>query len=232
MRFPLADYAWPPGPRVAAAHDSGIDGRGVGARKALCKPHLVLSETKLSLPPGSAGSTGTKLSQHTSSCRDSAKKFAQHNPSTSIFAKKFAQQAIKRHFWGIYRALGELFRVHARSGPSRENFIPHAGPLPAQNCPHSWSRRAIAEENYPGTHPRRAQPVHNSPSTPQNADFGPFCASRENFVPLPPPTTRSERKKSRTNTPPPHQRAPLHISHAIQLHELSTKLRNVAIPTT
>ena len=27
MRFPLADCAWPPGPRVAAAHDSGIDGR-------------------------------------------------------------------------------------------------------------------------------------------------------------------------------------------------------------
>ena len=189
MRFPLADCAWPPGPRVAATHDSGIDGRGVGARKALCKPHLVLSETKLSLPPGSAGSTGTKLSQHTSSCRDSA--------------KKFAQQAIKHHFWGIYRALGELLRVHARSGPSRENFIPHAGPLPAQNCPHSWPRRAIPEENYPGTHPRRAQPVQNSPTTPQNAAFGPFCASRENFVPLPPPTTRAGRKKSRTNTPPP-----------------------------
>ena len=45
-------------------------------------------------------------------------------------------------------------------------------------------------------------PVQNSPSTPQNAVFGPFCASRESFVPLPPPTRRAGRKKSRTNTPP------------------------------
>ena len=216
----------------------------MAARKALCKPRLALSETKLSLPPGSTGSTGTKLSlppgsaahpvqnspcrparrptryktlparpktlisahfsragrtfyrfrhqqpeqgelypacraasgtklsplaasagdtgrklsQH-SSYRNSAKKFAQHNPSTSVFAKKFAQQVIKRHFWGFYRALGELFRVHARTGPSRAKIFA---------CQH--------------------------PTTPQ-------------------------------------QRTPLQISHAIRLRELSTKPRNVAIPT-
>ena len=117
------------------------------------------SGTKLSPLMASAGDTGRKLSQHTSSYRNSAKKFAQHNPSTSVFAKKFAQQAIKRHFWVIYRALGELFRVHARTGPSRAN-------------------------NFARQHP----------TTPQ-------------------------------------QRTPLQISHAIRLRELSTKPRNVAIPT-
>ena len=82
----------------------------MGARKALCKPHLAFSETKLALLPGSA--------------------------------------------------------AH-----------------PVQNSP---SKR-----------PWQAHPVQNSPSEPQNADFGPFCASRENFLPLPPPTTRAGRTLSR-----------------------------------
>ena len=189
----------------------------MGARKALCKPHLAFSETKLALPPGSA--------------------------------------------------------AH-----------------PVQNSP---SKR-----------PWQANPVQNSPSEPQNADFGPFCACRENFVPFPPPTRQAGRTLSRTQShfryktlpaarlagPPgtelsqharlagqpgtklsrhapkrrfwpilrqqgelftasatnnpsrekkvthqhstaPQQRIPLQISHAIRLHELSTKPRNVAIPT-
>ena len=43
-----------------------------------------------------------------------------------------------------------------------------------------------------------AQPVQNSPGTPETPLFGAFCASRENFVPLPPPPSRAGRKKSRT----------------------------------
>ena len=46
--------------------------------------------------------------------------------------------------------------------------------------------------------PPAAQPVQNSPSTPEIPLFGAFCASRENFVPLPPPPSRAGRKKSRT----------------------------------
>ena len=49
---------------------------------------------------------------------------------------------------------------------------------------------------------QRATPVQNSPSTPEISLFGTFCASRESFIPLPPPTGRAGRKKSRTNTPP------------------------------
>ena len=85
-------------------------GGAMGAKKALCKPRLALSETKLALLPGSTGSTGTKLS------------------------------------------------------------------LP------------------PGS---AAHPVQNSPGTPQNADFGPLFARRENLLPLSPPTTRAGRTLSR-----------------------------------
>ena len=42
-----------------------------------------------------------------------------------------------------------------------------------------------------------AHPVQNSPGTPQNADFGPLFARRENFLPLSPPTTRAGRTLSR-----------------------------------
>ena len=42
-----------------------------------------------------------------------------------------------------------------------------------------------------------AHPVQNSPGTPQNADFDPLFARRENFLPLPPPTTRAGRTLSR-----------------------------------
>ena len=87
-----------------------MGGASMAARKALCKPRLALSETKLALLPGSTGSTGTKLS------------------------------------------------------------------LP------------------PGS---AAHPVQNSPGTPQNADFGPLFARRENFLPLSPPTTRAGRTLSR-----------------------------------
>ena len=43
-----------------------------------------------------------------------------------------------------------------------------------------------------------AHPVQNSPSTPKIPLFSAFCASRESFIPLPPPPSRAGRKKSRT----------------------------------
>ena len=90
---------------------------------------------------------------------------------------------------------GELCTASATNNPSRENFIPHAVPLPVQNSP-----------SEPGS---AAHPVQNSPSKPQNADFGPLFACRENFVPLPPPTRRAGRTISRTNTPPHPNNVPL-----------------------
>ena len=90
-------------------------------------------------------------------------------------------------------------------------FILHdlAGPYPVQNSPSTHPRRAHPVQNSPSTPGSATHPVQNSPSTPQNAVFGPFCASRESFVPLPPPTRRAGRKKSRTNTPPHPNLAPV-----------------------
>ena len=45
-------------------------------------------------------------------------------------------------------------------------------------------------------------------------------------------TTSTEKKVTHQHPTSAQQRAPLQISHAIRLHELSTKFRNVAIPTT
>ena len=41
--------------------------------------------------------------------------------------------------------------------------------------------------------PPSAHPVQNSPSTPETPLFGAFCASRESFIPLPPPPSRAGR---------------------------------------
>ena len=67
----------------------------------------------------------TELAQHAPFRSCSAKNFAQRSPSCGVFAKKFAQHATKRSFWAIFRALGELFRAHAHTWPSRANFFAH-----------------------------------------------------------------------------------------------------------
>ena len=83
---------------------------------------------------------------------------------------------------------GELCTAFTTHTTSRENIVPHAGPMPVQNSPRSQ--------------PSRVEPVQNSPRTPKMAHFSTYYASRENFVTLSPPTRRAGRKKSRTNTPP------------------------------
>ena len=205
MRFPLACLAWPLGPREAAAHDSGIDGRGDGREKGPmqatsgpqrdktlpARPKTLISAhfsragrtfyrfrhqqpEQGELYPACRAASGTKLSQQAALAGP---------PGT-----KLSQRAPKCRFRAIFRMQGELFTASATNTTSRENFIPHAGPLPVQNSP-----------SKPGS---AAHPVQNSPSEPQNADFGPLFACRENFVPLPPPTTRAGRK---SHAPTPHR---------------------------
>ena len=110
---------------------------------------------------------------------------------------KLSQQAPKRRFRPTFRMQGELCTASATNNPSRENFIPHAVPLPVQNSPSEPGSAAHPVQNSPSKRPWQAHPVQNSPGTPQNADFGPPFACRENFVPLPPPTTRAGRTLSR-----------------------------------
>ena len=67
--------------------------------------------TKLSRHGAHLASCATKFAQHGAFTGSPATKFAQRSPYYGVFAKKLARQAIKRHFWGIFRALGELFLV-------------------------------------------------------------------------------------------------------------------------
>ena len=182
MRFPLAGWAWPPGPRVSAAHNSGVDGRGDGREKGPMQAASGFQRDKTRPATRLGGPPGTKLSQQAALAGP---------PGT-----KLSQQAPKRRFRPTFRMQGELFTASATNNPSRENFIPHAGPLPVQNSP---SKR-----------PWQAHPVQNSPSEPQNADFGPFCASRENFVPFPPPTRQAGRTLSRTQSHFRYKTLPAH----------------------
>ena len=95
----------------------------VDSQRSLAPRHEASTGTKLSPLAASAGPTGTKLSPHTQ----------------------------KRRFRPTFRTQGESFHAHANNKPRRENFVPHARPVPVQNSP--------------STRPRRAHPVQNSPST-------------------------------------------------------------------
>ena len=185
MRFPPAGWAWPRGPRVAAAHDSGVEGRGRGAVGRGAVGRGVVGR-------GVVGREKGPMQAASGFQRDKTLPAAWLGgpPGT-----KLSQRAPKRRFRPTFRMQGELCTASATNTTSTENFIPHAVPLPVQNSP---SER-----------PWQAHPVQNSPSEPQNADFGPFFACRENFVPLPPPTRRAGRTISRTNTPPHPNNVPL-----------------------
>ena len=114
-------------------------------------------------------------------------------------------------------APGELFRAHANNKPCRENFVPDPGPVPVQNSPRTQ----------PGGRTRyKTLPARSK--TPILAHFSragrTFSRSR--------PHQAEQGEKSHAPTPHlTHQRAPPPISHAIHLNELSTKPRNIAIPT-
>ena len=194
MRFPPAGWAWPPGPRVAAAHNSGVDGRRDGREKGPMQATSGPQRDKTRPAARLDGPPGTKLSQ----------------------------QAPKRQFRPTFRMQGELFTASATNNPSRENFVPLPPPTTRAGRTLSRMRCHFRYKTLPARPARRptryktlpasgsaAHPVQNSPSKPQNADFGPLFACRENFVPLPPPTRRAGRTISRTNTPPHPNNVPL-----------------------
>ena len=94
---------------------------------------------------------------------------------------------------------------------SRENFVPL--PPPPSRAGRIFYRKrnhlryktlpARSPGGPPGTKLSRhaapsAHPVQNSPSTPKIPLFSAFCASRESFIPRPPPPDQAGRKKSRT----------------------------------
>ena len=114
------------------------------------------------LCPAPSAKPGTKLSQHTPTSSPTGTKLSQHTPTSSPTGTKLSQHAHKCPFQPVLHEQGELCTAPTPTPPSRENFVPH--PVP--------------------------NPVQNSPNTPTNAHFSPFCPSRENFVPHQAPKTR------------------------------------------
>ena len=66
-----------------------------------------------------------KLAQRSPSPIQPARKVAQHRPSSSTSAKKLAQQAQKHQNWGVFSALGELFRARTHIKPRGANYFAH-----------------------------------------------------------------------------------------------------------
>ena len=146
-------------------------------------PLVPTVDSQRPLAPCHDASTGTKLSQHATPAAHPV----QNSPSTP-----------ETPLFGAFCA-------------SRENFVPL--PPPPSRAGRIFYRirnhlryktlPARAPGGPPGTKlsrhaPPAAHPVQNSPSMPETPLFGAFCASRENFVPLPPPPDQAGRKKSRT----------------------------------
>ena len=73
----------------------------------------------------------------------------------------------------------------------------HASATGTPGLPHTL-RQAQPVQNSPRSQPSRVEPVQNSPRTPKMAHFSTYYASRENFIPLAPPTNRAGRTLYRT----------------------------------
>ena len=107
-----------------------------------------------------------------------------------------------------------------------------AGPRP-QVQPFAAGRSPTRERT--STHP-----VQNSPNTPKKAHFSPFCTSRENFVPHPPPRPPAGRTlyraqcQTRYKTPPtrPRQHPPgTKLSQRPVLQRFREKVRPAHLKT-
>ena len=161
--------------------------------------------TKLSRHGAHLASCATKFAQHGAFTGSPATKFAQRSPYYGVFAKKLARQAIKRHFWGIFRALGELFRAHANNKPCRENFVPDPGPVPVQNSPRTQ----------PGG-PTRYKTLPARPKYPFSAHFEPAGRVLYRFH------HHQAEQGEKSHAPTPHLTpvtCPPPIPHAIPKHK-------------
>ena len=170
----------------------------------LTQPYGRAPGTKLPQHAALAGRTGTKLSQLAALAGRTGTKLPQH-PQNGPFQHVLRQQ-------------GELYTACATNKPSRENFVPHAGTMPVQNSPSSQPSGRQRYKTLPAP-----------PKWPISARFTP--AGRTLY------RSHHQQVEQGEKSPAPtphltHQRAPPTISHAILLHEFSTKPRNVAIPTT
>ena len=114
---------------------------------------------------------------------------------------------------------------------SRENFVSHAGPIPVQNSPRTHPSRQYRYKILPANTPCKPTRYKTLPARPKTlilAHFAPAGRTLYRFH------HQQVEQGEKSHAPTPHlthQCAPPSIPHAIRLRELSTKPRNVAIPT-
>ena len=102
-------------------------------------------------------------------------------------------------------------RVASAASPVQNSpSTPTPAAQPVQNSPNTPTPAAQPVQNSPRTPTPAAQPVQNSPNTPKIAHFSPFCPSRENFVPPPPPRSRAGRTFYRTQRHLRYKTLPTH----------------------
>ena len=85
-----------------------------------------------------AGRTGIKLSQQATPMGPPGTKLSQHTT--------------KRRYQAISRLQGELCTAQSTNKPSRENFVPHTGPLAGQNSPRSTHQPKQRDKTLPARH--------------------------------------------------------------------------------
>ena len=203
----------------------------MGARKALCKPHLAFSETKLALLPGSAAHPV----QNSPSKRPWQAHPVQNSPSEPQNADFGPPFACRENFLPLPPPTTRAGRTLSRMrGRFRYKTLPASGlgrPTRYKTLP------AARLGDPPGTKLSQRAALAGPPGTklsqraPKRRFRAIFRMQGELFTASATNTTSREKKVTHQHSTAPQQRAALQISHAIRLRELSTKPRNVAIPT-
>ena len=203
----------------------------MGARKALCKPHLAFSETKLALPPGSAAHPV----QNSPSKRPWQANPVQNSPSKPQNADFGPFCASKENFVPFPPPTRQAGRTLSRT---QSHFRYKTLPAHTPDGPNRYKTRPAARlAGPPGTELSQHARLAGQPGTKLSRHapkrrFWPILRQQgELFTASATNNPSREKKVTHQHSTAPQQRIPLQISHAIRLHELSTKPRNVAIPT-
>ena len=203
----------------------------MGARKALCKPHLAFSETKLALLPGSAAHPV----QNSPSKRPWQAHPVQNSPSEPQNADFGPPFACRENFLPLPPPTTRAGRTLSRM---RSRFRYKTLPAHTPDGPNRYKTRPAARlAGPPGTELSQHARLGGPPGTklsqraPKRRFRPTFRMQGELFTASATNTTSREKKVTHQHSTAPQQRAALQISHAIRLPELSIKPRNVAIPT-
>ena len=168
-------------------------------------PLVPTVDSQRSLAPRHEASTGTKLSQHADPSGPPGTKLSPHTQ--------------KRRFRPTFRTQGESFHAHANNKPRRENFVPHARPVPVQNSPSTQPRGITRYKTLPArgpVGPTRYKTLPARPKYPFSAHFEPAGRVLYRFH------HHQAEQGEKSHAPTPHLTpvtCPPPIPHAIPKHK-------------